>query len=251
MSSLLFLAVVIIAVVAIIGVLNKRHSGKAVDFPYESCQVLFSPAERSFLGVLEQAVGDDFQIFGKVRLNDVIRVQKGLPRAAWQAAYNRIDRKHIDFVICKRDDFSIVAGIELDDKTHARKDRVERDGFLEQAFAATGISLLRFPARKGYVLEEVKSQLSAVCSPSPDIKMAPGGPSEKPVVESDVATQVVVEDQPVEIAAEDPSPASPVCQKCGAEMVKRTASKGKHAGELFLACAGFPKCRNVMPITGG
>ncbi len=192
MSSLLFPAVVIVVVFVLIGLLSKRPPGEADDFPYESCQLLFSPAERSFLGVLEQAVGDDCQVFGKVRLNDVIKVQKGLPRSVWQTACNRIDRKHVDFVICKKADFSIVAAIELDDKSHARKDRVERDRFLDQAFAATGISLLRFPARKGYVLEEVKSHLAVVFAMPPDYDMALHGSSEDAVAESNAEQTVAV-----------------------------------------------------------
>jgi hypothetical protein len=38
------------------------------------------------------------------------------------------------------------------------------------------------------------------------------------------------------------------CSKCGAEMVLRKASKGKNAGNEFLGCSTFPKCRNVAGI---
>jgi predicted RNA-binding Zn-ribbon protein involved in translation (DUF1610 family) len=36
---------------------------------------------------------------------------------------------------------------------------------------------------------------------------------------------------------------STVCPKCGSRLVKRTAKQGKHAGEEFLGCSGFPKCK--------
>ncbi|MHB8108634.1 MAG: nuclease-related domain-containing protein [Syntrophorhabdaceae bacterium] len=34
-----------------------------------------------------------------------------------------------------------------------------------------------------------------------------------------------------------------ICPKCGAELVRRTARQGQNAGQAFLGCSGFPKCR--------
>lgn len=44
----------------------------------------------------------------------------------------------------------------------------------------------------------------------------------------------------------DPIPTSEVCEKCGSMMVIRTGRYGK-----FMACSGFPKCRNVKSIDTG
>lgn len=35
------------------------------------------------------------------------------------------------------------------------------------------------------------------------------------------------------------------CAKCGSEMVLRTATKGRNAGNEFWGCGAFPKCRNI------
>lgn len=35
------------------------------------------------------------------------------------------------------------------------------------------------------------------------------------------------------------------CPYCGATLVLRTASKGKHAGKHFYGCSGYPKCRYI------
>lgn len=35
---------------------------------------------------------------------------------------------------------------------------------------------------------------------------------------------------------------APACPKCGAEMKKRVARRGKHSGKEFWGCANFPKC---------
>jgi restriction system protein len=40
---------------------------------------------------------------------------------------------------------------------------------------------------------------------------------------------------------------TPICPKCGTQMVKRVARKGKKAGEEFWGCSDFPKCRSILP----
>ncbi|MBM9520551.1 restriction endonuclease [Desulforhopalus vacuolatus] len=47
--------------------------------------------------------------------------------------------------------------------------------------------------------------------------------------------------------AATPTKRNPVCPKCGAKMVLRTAKKGKHAGEKFWGCSKFPQCRSILP----
>lgn len=34
-----------------------------------------------------------------------------------------------------------------------------------------------------------------------------------------------------------------ICPKCGSELVERTAKRGQNAGETFLGCENFPRCR--------
>jgi restriction system protein len=36
------------------------------------------------------------------------------------------------------------------------------------------------------------------------------------------------------------------CPKCGSELVVRVAKKGANAGNGFLGCSGFPKCRYAV-----
>jgi len=38
-----------------------------------------------------------------------------------------------------------------------------------------------------------------------------------------------------------------ICPLCGGKMVLRTARKGPKAGEKFLGCSAFPKCRGKKP----
>lgn len=102
----LVLIVVVIIVLAIISSKFKQPADQA-GFPYFKKPALFSPAERSFLGVLVQAFGDRYHILGKVRVADVVEPQKGLGQSKRQNAFNRISSKHFDFILCTKPIFQL------------------------------------------------------------------------------------------------------------------------------------------------
>jgi hypothetical protein len=158
---LIFFAIVIFAAIA------KQHSGNTDGFPYQKSKSLFSPAERSFLGVLEQAVGSEHRVFGKVRIADVANVKTLGNRSAWQRAFNRISAKHFDFVICKASDLTVVCAVELDDKSHQQGKRKERDNFVSGVCQAISLPLLQVPAQQAYSLQELKTKVSLAINPPP------------------------------------------------------------------------------------
>ncbi len=133
--------------------------GKAPSYPYDATPSLFTPNERVFLRVLEGAA-EDYRVFGKVRVADVVQVRKGFSKGESQTALNRITQKHLDFVLCHPQDLRVFCVIELDDKTHQRRDRRERDAFLDRALEAAQIPLLCVPSRRDYDVGEVRALLS-------------------------------------------------------------------------------------------
>lgn len=149
---------IIVIAVSVISILARKRQ-PTPSFPYRKQDRLFTPAERSFLGVLNQAVGDQYHIFGKVRLADVIKVKKGLSRPAQQSAFNKIQSKHLDYVVCDPGDLSIQFVVELDDSSHGQSKRKSRDAFLDQALKAADVNLYRFPAKRAYSVHEVKDHL--------------------------------------------------------------------------------------------
>ena len=126
------------------------------SFTYERQPALFSPAERSFFGVLEQVLGPQYRVFGKVRIADLLNPGKGVGR---QAALNRIVGKHVDFVVCEAKRLSIVGAIELDDKSHNVASRQKRDAFVDKAFASAGIPIAHFQARAAYGLSAIRESI--------------------------------------------------------------------------------------------
>ena len=168
LATFLGAGVLVIGAIAVLGTLlvggkpDRRLSEHSPsNFPYRSAGPLFSPAERSFLGVLESVVDDQHRVFGKVRVADLIKVNKTSDRKAWAAAFSRIKAKHFDFVLVKRSDLSVVCVIELDDKSHQSSKAQARDVFIDGACKAAGLPLVRVPARASYTRDDVRSRLAA------------------------------------------------------------------------------------------
>jgi very-short-patch-repair endonuclease len=103
-------------------------------------------------------VGESVQVFSKVSLGDIFYV-KSNDASKHRIYTNKIDRKHVDFLLCNPKAVRPFLGIELDDKSHQRNDRQERDQFVDQVFAAAGIPLVRVPVKHTYSLQEVQALL--------------------------------------------------------------------------------------------
>jgi very-short-patch-repair endonuclease len=127
-----------------------------IEFPYQKEHALFTPAERAFFEVLEPTLGNQFRVLGKVRLADVIRVKPGLSGSARQQAFNRIQSKHLDFVVCDPKDLSVQFVVELDDSSHQQSRRQDRDEFLDKALAAAGVPVFHFAVKRTYSVQDIR-----------------------------------------------------------------------------------------------
>ena len=152
-------AIIIIFVVGLIILIQKRKTGPS-DYPYQKAGSLFSSAERSFFGILNQVVGKDIRVLGKIRVADVIVPKKGLSRSDWQKAFNKISGKHFDFLLCKDSDLSIICAIELNDSSHQSSKRQLRDEFLTGICDAAGIPLIQVAVQPRYLIDDVKKLLA-------------------------------------------------------------------------------------------
>ncbi len=119
------------------------------SLPYGRIPDLFTPAERHFLNTLDRATPENLRVFGKVRIADVLRVTASNRKRFWRY-FTQISSKHLDYVLVDRKSMRIMCAIELDDRSHDRKDRRGRDAFVDEAFATAGLPLIRVPAARHY-----------------------------------------------------------------------------------------------------
>ncbi|MDG1875129.1 MAG: DUF2726 domain-containing protein [Mariniblastus sp.] len=128
--------------------------------PYVARGQLVTKTELRFYKSLSKAVQDDWEIFAMVRIADLLRVEKGEKhRRKW---LNKILAKHIDFVLCDPGSLEPIVCIELDDPSHNRKERIERDIFVNDAFKSADLPLLRIPTQPKYLSREIRELIDDV-----------------------------------------------------------------------------------------
>ena len=85
----------------------------------------------------------NLSVLCKTRVADLVDIEKGLTKSEWQTAFNRINKKHIDFILCKPENLYPILLIELDDSSHDTEPRKQRDKFIEKVLDKAGYKLLR------------------------------------------------------------------------------------------------------------
>lgn len=162
----LILLLIVAIFLIITAVKIRKNSAGLIGFPYQPAGALFSVAERSFLGVLDQAVGPEHRVFGKVRVADIARVKPGLGNSARRGALNRIAAKHFDFVVCRASDLTVLCAVELNDRSHATKRARARDSFIETLCKTIDLPLLQVAAKAAYSQQDIRAQFQAAIGPA-------------------------------------------------------------------------------------
>ncbi len=196
--------------------------------PYRVRDDFLSPAEFSFFKILSSLGGSRLIIQSKVRLADVFFVARPNENRAY---FSRIAQKHLDFLICDSVTMKPLLGIELDDSSHKRESRQERDDFVDQVFEAASFPLLRFPVEREYSSREVAARIA-------------------PLLKDVISPPAVPPPPPPQTPVTKQENAIPLCPKCGIPMVLRTVSQGEHKGKQFYGCSNYPRCREMKPFRG-
>ena len=168
-----FLLIVLIAAV-MLGVLEiqkkqknaKRHNNQETNqFPYVRKQ-FFSNNEKKFFEALKYAVNVKYLIMAQVKLSDIIEITQELTGNEKTTYRNKIQQKHIDFILLNPHDYSVVLAIELDDTTHNRQKVMQSDEFKNNALAAAQIPLLRIKTAREYPIRDISyAILNAIKQP--------------------------------------------------------------------------------------
>jgi hypothetical protein len=224
--------------------LSPKDAGEEI-YPYHLRDDFLSAVELNFYRVLQTAVGDWAVICPKVSLGDLFYAKSGDHKAN-VGLRNRIDRKHMDFLLCDPRSMRPLVGIELDDASHHRPSRQDRDRLVDKVFDAAGLPLLREPARASYSprqLEVALKELAGAVSPEPISHQTPDSPAA--VEAGEPAENQLDTTSQGNDGSSSPLQATstpPACPKCGEPMVLRVAGRGSHQGERFWGCPSYPRC---------
>lgn len=146
-TFLLLIAIAFIAVAFFYATPQKKSLYAPLEQqfrPYLSKNPL-TPTETMFYHQLVEAL-PDFIVLAQVQLSSFLEVDSS--RIEWkdrQRWFNPIAQQSVDYLICQKD-FSIIAAVELDDKSHNGVKSIERDTKKNNNLHAANVPLIRWHA---------------------------------------------------------------------------------------------------------
>ncbi|NOI31850.1 DUF2726 domain-containing protein [Vibrio coralliilyticus] len=151
----LLAAVCLLGFIVLSMFLRRGNRGKARYAPIEFVN---TKAEHNFFIQLQRKLPEEFYVLCKLRLADICKPfdAKNIP------AFNKIARKHVDFVVIDKSTSKVRFAIELDDRSHQQRDSIRRDKEKDHALSSAGVTLFRIRAAKNYtkVLDGILTDMS-------------------------------------------------------------------------------------------
>ena len=162
-----------ISLIVIVALLASRLNDNSFPFPFDSKPTVFTPAEKNFQTLVEEALGEQYRVINRVKLSDLVNIRKGVSNKASQIASNNAESKYLDFVICERNSMKLLGAIDLVD-TQGKGYKVKKDWFVSGALEAAAIPHLRIKVKANYSIKDIRSciktRLLGDHKPEPKIK---------------------------------------------------------------------------------
>lgn len=135
----LIVVLLLLAAVALV-ILKKRFLLSDGDgpWPFYAKRPLTQPEQILYHRLVKSL--PEHIVLAQVQVSRVLGVKKGFKFNEWN---NRINRLSYDFVVCAKDS-TVLAAIELDDKSHEAASRAETDRKKEKATSSAGVRLIRW-----------------------------------------------------------------------------------------------------------
>jgi len=160
--NILFLIILIYAVLFLVvvffAIVFKSKLKK--EWPYIKNDSLLTETEKRFYFVLAEIMGNDYLIFSKVRMADLLH----LPRMSGSNFYhyfNKIQSKHVDFLICDKKNIKPLLVIELDDLSHLQSNRMIRDLLVNKIFENAKLPIEHISVSQSYNKEDLLKKINS------------------------------------------------------------------------------------------
>ena len=171
MKSALVIALLLVAAAFVLGLIARKlrslsRSGGNEPWPFYVKRPLTTPEQVLFHRLIKAL--PEHVVLAQVQVSRVLGVKKGFNVREWN---NRINRLSYDFVVCGKD-ASVIAAVELDDRSHEAADRSDTDAKKAKATADAGLRLVRWHVKALPDESAIRAQLVTALSESGD--MSPG-----------------------------------------------------------------------------
>jgi len=185
--------------------------------PYRLREMFLSTPELALLRVLQNMVRGHYVICPKVALNDIFYIVRPNENVHF---FNKIFRKHVDFLLCEPDTLQPAFGIEIV-KPINRNETREPDQFMEDLFLSAGLPLVHVLSSDRYLEDDLTELFK-------------------------LSLMKVKETNP--LRASTGTDSVPMCPVCGRMMVLRIHRNGPEKGKKYYGCMDSPKCNGVVEI---
>src|ERR1700690_352602 len=172
------------------------------ELPFRLRESFLSTPEAALFRALKQMVAERYVIYAKVSLNELFYIIRPNENVHF---FNKIFRKHVDFLLCDPKTFRPEIGVELV-KPVGREETRASDQFMEELFLTVGLPLVHIPSSEHYEVSDLVSLFQLAVTKARDSK-----------------------NQKINASAED---SVPMCPVCGKMMVLRTNRSGPFSGQL-------------------
>ncbi len=189
------------------------------SLPYRLREHFLSTPEIALYRTLLEMSEGRYVLCPKVALNDIFWIVRPNENVHY---FNKIFRKHVDFLLCQPRTFKPEIGVELV-KPISKNETRNSDQFMEDLFLTAGLPLVHIPSSEYYEIADVISLFQLA------------------VTKAKQGTR----------AAELSQDSVPVCPICGKMMVLRTRRSGPQSGQLYYGCIDNPKCPGMAAIKNG
>jgi hypothetical protein len=195
----------------------KEYDLARERLPYRLRENFMSTPELALFRVLLGMAGRHYVICPKVALNDIFYIVRPNENVHF---FNKIFRKHVDFLLCDPATFKPGIGVELV-KPVARNETREADQFMEDLFVSAGLPLVHVPSSDRYSENDLTELIQLAI-----MKVKNSGP----------------------LRATAKSDSIPMCPVCGKMMVLRVHRNGSDSGKKYYGCMDNPHCPGMVAI---
>jgi hypothetical protein len=197
--------------------MTKEKQVEKERLPYRLREPFMTSTEAALFRVLTQIVGVRYLICPKVALNDIFYIVRPNENVHF---FNKIFRKHVDFLLCDPQTFTPSFGVEIV-RPISKNDTRETDRFMEELFTEAGLPLVHVPSSESYDSSDIISLFQFSVTKI-------GGTAALRVNRKS-----------------DSVPHCPVCTKM---MVLRMHREGPKAGKKYYGCMDNPHCPGAIAI---
>jgi len=185
--------------------------------PHRLREQFMSTPELALLRVLKSMVQNHYVICPKVALNDIFYIARPNENVHF---FNKIFRKHVDFLLCEPDTLKPAFGIELV-KPVSRNETREADKFMQDLFLSAGLPLVHVPSNDHYDEDDLAELFKF---------------------------SIVKVQNTGTLRASSEADSVPMCPVCGRMMVLRIHRSGPENGKKYYGCMDSPACNGVIEI---